>query len=74
MNFTIKRKNFDVGKPKHKTTLSLTGPMYESLVLICKQTNQSVPEVITDALEQWLTNLAEQTVIPYPNKKEEKLK
>jgi hypothetical protein len=72
MQYNIKKKIFEIGTPTKKTTLSLTGTMHDALTFISEQTNQSIPEVIVEALEQYLTHLANEGVIPFPKAHKEK--
>lgn len=60
MNWGIPKKVFNIGEKNKRTTLSLTDPMFEALNSISKQTNLSVPEIIVEALEQWLGNVKDQ--------------
>lgn len=66
MQFNIKKRFFNIGKPVNKTTLSIPLRMYEALTFISKSTGDSIPEIICEALEQWLTHLAKEGHITFP--------
>lgn len=44
--------------------------MAKALEFIADQTGDSVPEVIAEALEQYLTHLAKNGAIPYPKEED----
>lgn len=66
MEFNFRKKIFLIGEPNKRTSLYLTQRMHDALTFISKQTNQSIPEVIYEALEQYLTHLANSKAIPMP--------
>lgn len=66
MNFNFRKRFFVRGDVKLKTTVSLPETMFDGLKFISDQTGNSIPEIIIDALDQYLTHLAENKAIPFP--------
>lgn len=71
MQYQIKKTVFLRGVKSEKTTLSLTTSMYDALKFIAEETGDTVPEVICEALEQYLTHLLKNGAIPAPKTDEE---
>lgn len=73
MSNTIKERFFFIGsRPKElRTTLSLTPNAHAALEFISNKSGDSIPEIICDALEAYLTHLAKNDAIAWPKKSEE---
>lgn len=69
MKFSIRIRNFFVGPNTHKTTLSIPEKAYEALQKLSELSGSSVPEVIAEGLEQYLTGLANAGQIDMPKKR-----
>lgn len=66
MQYQIKKRNFLRGQKNIKTSVGLTKSMHTALGFISEQTGDSIPEVICEALEQYLTFLAKNNAVPWP--------
>lgn len=62
----IQGRVFMRGPKDNRTTVSLSDNAYKALEEIAKQIDQSVPEVIGDVVEAYLSYLAKEGDIPWP--------